>query len=110
MFIPHLPLSFYDQSDFIILKNYLIFFKKPDESFKNNWIYSYLKRDFHYMGILTLLCSFIENSKTSLYGILNVGKSFFYHLTLGVAARKSRAADNKSAIFGIFFDGDLQIQ
>ena len=69
------------------LKKYLIFFKKPDESFKNNWVYSYLKRDFHYTGILTLLCSFIENSKTSLHGILNIGKSFFYRLTLGVAAR-----------------------
>jgi hypothetical protein len=32
-----------------------------------------------------------------------------YPLTLGMAARKSRAADNKTAIFSIFFDDDFQI-
>lgn len=71
---------------------------------------TYLNCDFHYLGVLTLLCPFIENCKASLNGIFNISKSFFYRLTLGVAAGKSRAADNETAIFDIFFDDDFQIQ
>ncbi len=62
---------------------------------------THLTCDFHSLCILTLLCSFIENSKASLYGICNIGKSFFYRLTLGVAAGKNRGADNNNQQTGL---------
>ncbi len=38
-----------------------------------------------------------------------IGEGFLYGLTLGVTTGKSRATDNKTAIFGVFFDDDFQI-
>ena len=70
---------------------------------------AHLYGDLHDPGTLTLLCPFIENCEASLNGILDIDEGFFYRLTLGVTARKGRATDNKTAIFGIFFDDDFQI-
>jgi len=69
----------------------------------------HLYGDLHDPGILTLLCTFIENSEASLNGIPDIGEGFLYRLTLGVTTGKGRATDNKTAIFGVFFDDDLQI-
>ena len=65
--------------------------------------------DLHDMGTLTLLRPFIENSEASLNGIPDIDEGFLYGLTLGVTTGKGRATYNKTAIFGVFFDDDLQI-
>jgi hypothetical protein len=70
---------------------------------------AHLYGDLHDPGTLALLRPFIENSEASLDGILNIDESFLHGLTLGVTARKSGATDNKTAIFGVFFDDDFQI-
>lgn len=69
----------------------------------------HLYSDLHDPGTLALLCPFIENRETSLDGIPDIDLGFLHGLTLGVTARNGRATDNKTAIFGIFFDDDFQI-
>jgi hypothetical protein len=71
--------------------------------------FTHLYSDLHDPGTLTLLCPFIENGEASLNGIPDIDEGFLYGLTLGVTARKSGATDNKTAIFGVFFDDDFQI-
>jgi hypothetical protein len=55
------------------------------------------------------LCPFIENGEASLNSIPDIDEGFLYGLTLGVATGKGRATDNKTAIFGVFFEDDFQI-
>lgn len=70
---------------------------------------AHLYGDLHDPGTLALLCPFIKNSEASLDGILDIDEGFLHGLTLGMTARKGWATDNKTAIFGVFFDDDFQI-